>query len=252
MSKKTKITLSILSATFLVIITGCVSFFIWFYYNFEGEQPPKSTYFCFDTYEDVKFLLDKNTDKYQFLITDLKNYDQNIVDSCFVVSSDGLQKNLDDVDKINSFSAIYQTNQKEGLVGIYVKYINVYELEKEQIEMITQNNIGISQMCDFKNYYFDPLSWIHTKDINKDYNYPNFVLNYKQNINQLSFVEYTTNYYGTQLSRTTNLSIMFLYKNEAIFITYGKNERIDCEQTSFQEAYERQIIDYLMDNWQYQ
>ena len=105
----------------LVVIIGCVGFGIWFYHNFEGGNPPKNTYFCFDKYEDVASLLNKNHQNDDYFFVDLHNYDQHIVDSCYVVSSSGEQIELDDITKINSLSSYYQVDNQNGLIGIYIK-----------------------------------------------------------------------------------------------------------------------------------
>ena len=42
---------------------------------------------------------------------------------------------------------------------------------------------------------------------------------------------------------------MFMYENESISIKQDKMERLDSQQTSLQEAYELQLIDYLIHNW---
>lgn len=249
MKNRTKIILSVVSAILLVVIIGCVGFGIWFYHNFEGGNPPKNTYFCFDKYEDVASLLNKNHQNDNYFFVDLHNYDQHIVDSCYVVSSSGEQIELDDITKINSLSSYYQVDNQNGLIGIYIKYIYADDEEKEKINHIEMDNIGISQIAQFKNYYFDSQFWLNIDDVNEKYNYPEFVFNFKQQLDKFSFVEYKTNYFHLGITKSSDLYVMFMYENESISIKQDKMERIDSQQTSLQEAYELQLIDYLIHNW---
>ena len=111
------------------------------------------------------------------------------------------------------------------------------------------DNIGISQIAQFKNYYFDSQFWLNIDDVNEKYNYPEFVFNFKQQLDKFSFVEYTTNYSHLGITKSSDLYVMFMYENESISIKQDKMERLDSQQTSLQEAYELQLIDYLIHNW---
>ena len=121
--------------------------------------------------------------------------------------------------------------------------------EKEKINHIEMDNIGISQIAQFKNYYFDSQFWLNIDDVNEKYNYPEFVFNFKQQLDKFSFVEYKTNYFHLGITKSSDLYVMFMYENESISIKQDKMERLDSQQTSLQEAYELQLIDYLIHNW---
>ncbi|MFR7881919.1 MAG: hypothetical protein ACLU5J_10950 [Christensenellales bacterium] len=84
-------------------------------------------------------------------------------------------------------SSYYQVDNQNGLIGIYIKYIYADDEEKEKINHIEMDNIGISQIAQFKNYYFDSQFWLNIDDVNEKYNYPEFVFNFKQQLDKFSF-----------------------------------------------------------------
>ena len=75
------------------------------------------------------------------------------------------------------------------------------------------------------------------------------ILNLFLILNKFSFVEYKTNYFHLGITKSSDLYVMFMYENESISIKQDKMERLDSQQTSLQEAYELQLIDYLIHNW---
>lgn len=67
-----------------------------------------------------------------------------------LISSSGEQIELDDITKINSLSSYYQVDNQNGLIGIYIKYIYADDEEKEKINHIEMDNIGISKLLNSK------------------------------------------------------------------------------------------------------